>query len=618
LIPRFQISFARQFIVAVLTLVIVAGTGALSYRLALQVSLLQMEREANDRLTLVATAFNATIARFRYLPTVLSLADPIRELYRHPNDAGAVEAANRYLKSLNQAARSAKLFVLNSAGTALAASNFDAPTSFVAQDYSFRSYYRDALRAGEGHYYAVGATTGIPGYFLSHEVAEGDRTVGVAVVKIDLAPLEEGWTRANDLIALQDEASGVIFLASRAAWKYRPLTQTPAAAIARLNETRQFADAVKPSPIFVSAREAIDGLGLMQDENGANVGEYSIRSLALPAHNWRLMIFSDVREARMRAAVIASAATLASIAILLLAFVAHQRRQAARAKIEAHHALEKRVAERTAELSETNAKLSKEIEERVRAERELRATHENLVQSAKLASLGQALAGVAHEINQPLAALQTYLASSRVLLQRGELDRLGANLEPMTAIAERMTALIERLRMFARKDSGARSPVDLATALRNALNLLAHRIKIENVELEVPAFDQPLLVLANSVRLEQVFINLLSNAMDAMRGCEQRLLSLSVRRSGEFVIVEIADTGGGIAPEHIQSLFDPFFTTKDIGEGLGLGLSISYGIVREFGGTLTVESAQGAGSAFHVSLLAADATSASHHSERNG
>jgi two-component system, NtrC family, C4-dicarboxylate transport sensor histidine kinase DctB len=259
--------------------------------------------------------------------------------------------------------------------------------------------------------------------------------------------------------------------------------------------------------------------------------------------------------------------------------VADQRRQVIRAKLEAHDALEQRVAERT---------------------EELRRTHEGLVQSAKLASLGQALAGVAHEINQPLAALITYIASSRVLLSRNDIERAAANLDLMSAIAERMMTLIAHLRMFARKETGARSAVELAAVIDNALRLLQYRINSERIELARAIGGGPLHGLVNPVRLEQVLVNLLSNAIDAMRDCERRVLGVALDRQDGEAIIAISDTGNGIAPEHMKSLFDPFFTTKEIGEGLGLGLSISYGIVREFGGDILVESVASEGATFKV------------------
>ncbi len=580
----------------------IAVAGWASYRLALEASLSRVDSEASDRLTLIANTFDATVARFRYLPTVLSLEEPIRDLYRSPRDARSIAAANRYLKSLNRAAGSAELFVLDEAGVALAASNFDQDTSFVGHNYAFRSYFQDALRAGEGHIYAVGATTGLPGYFLSHRVVEGDRTLGVTVVKIDLSALEADWARAGDVVAVED-GNGVIFLSSRERWKYHPLEPLPVATIAQLNETRQFGSAIESSPVLaVERRTGNARIGRAGEPGWPDVREYAVHTRQLTAHGWQLLVFSDVDDVRRYASTVSSAATLAAVAGLLIVLVAYQRRQVMRAKLEAHDELERRVTERTAELSAVNAKLSTEVEERIRAEQGLRQTQESLIQSAKLASLGQALAGVAHEINQPLAALNTYVASSRILLRRNELERAAANLDLMSSIAERMMALIEHLRMFARKETGARSPVDLPVVIGNAMRLVEYRIRNEGIKVDMSMPSAPVYVMANPVRLEQVLVNLLSNAIDAMHDTEQRLLGIVLDWDGERAVIEVSDTGHGIAPEHVKSLFDPFFTTKDIGQGLGLGLSISYGIIRECGGDIMVESAPRAGARFRVVL----------------
>ncbi|MBR0685188.1 sensor histidine kinase [Bradyrhizobium manausense] len=583
----------RYALIGAFALAAIAAAGWLAYVLALDAGFARMQREANDRLALIASTFDATVARYRYLPAVLSLADPIRDLYRDPQDTAAIAAANRYLKSLNQGARSAELYVLDSTGLALAASNFDQESSFVGHNYAFRAYFVDAMRAGEGHYYAVGATTGQPGYFLSHRITEGGKILGVAVVKIDLSALEADWARAGDLVAMEDE-NGVIFLASRADWKYRPLVPVPAERLAELNAVQQFGQAIDAAPVFVpkSDRQRIQ-IGRARGRGNIELEEYALQ-IRPHDQGWKLLLFSDVVDARRNAATVAIAGMFGLIASLLVVLVAYQRRQVVRAKLEAHDVLERRVAERT---------------------EELRRTLESLVQSAKLASLGQALAGVAHEINQPLAALITYVASSRVLLRRNEVDRAAANLELMSSIAERMKALIDHLRMFARKETGTRSAVALAPVVDNAVRLLQYRIDNEHIEVVRAAPAEPLHSLANPIRLEQVVVNLVSNAIDAMRDSERRLLTVALGREGASAVIEVSDTGAGIAAEHVKALFDPFFTTKETGEGLGLGLSISYGIVREFGGDILVDSAPGRGSTFKVVIPLMDVAPASQYQE---
>jgi two-component system C4-dicarboxylate transport sensor histidine kinase DctB len=357
---------------------------------------------------------------------------------------------------------------------------------------------------------------------------------------------------------------------------------------------QQFGQAIDAAPIFVpkSSRQRIQ-IGHARGRGNTELGEYALQIRPLD-QGWKLLLFSDVVDARRNAATVAIAGMFALLALLLVVLVAWQRRQAVRAKLEAHDVLERRVAERT---------------------EELRRIMENLVQSAKLASLGQALAGVAHEINQPLAALITSIASSRVLLRRNEVDRAAENLDLMSSIAERMKALIDHLRMFARKETGSRSAVALAPVIDNAVRLLQYRIDHEHIEVVRIAPAEPLYSFANPIRLEQVVVNLLSNAIDAMRLSERRLLKVALGSEGASAVIEVTDTGAGVAAEHVKSLFDPFFTTKEVGEGLGLGLSISYGIVREFGGDVLVDSVAGRGSTFKVVIPLMDVALASQHRE---
>ena len=593
---------ARRALTVVFAALAVAATGWFSYRIALDAGIARMNREANERLTLLTSTFDATVERFRFLPTVLALADPIRDLYRRPDDPKAAATANRYLRSLNDAAGSAELFVLDRTGLTLAASNFDRDTSFVGQNYAFRPYFEDAVRSGEGHHYAIGVTTGQPGYFLSHGVAEEANAIGVAVVKVDLGGVESEWMRVGDFVAMVD-ANDVVFLSSQPQWKYRPLSRLSAAQARLLTETRQYGDIANATPLF--ATEQNDrGVRIvhMSEPNEKQSNEYAIYSRALPAHGWRLLALSDVGVIRRQAAVIGGAGALAVLVCFLTALAVYQRRQVLRAKLDAHGALEQRVTERTAELTSANTRLSVEIDERIRAERDLRIAQENLVQSAKLASLGQALAGVAHEVNQPLAALNTYVASSRLLLQRNEIGRALSNLDLISSIVERMSALTQHLRMFARKETEGRSATDLCSAITNALRLLDYRIRDEEITMALVLPDLPVYVLGNPIRLEQVVVNLVSNALDAMRGCQTRCLSIDLRSGDRSATIEIADTGQGMVPEHVKSAFDPFFTTKEVGQGLGLGLSISYGLIREAGGDIVIKSETGRGSVFCITL----------------
>lgn len=598
-------SFAVRRLAAVLfTAAIIAGSGWLAYGLALQSGFDTLRRAANDRLSLLLITLDATIERFRYLPTVLAQADTVLEVYRNPGSPQARVAANRYLKSLNDAAGSSVLYIVDHNGVTLAASNYLDDTNFIGKNYAFRPYFKEALRSNEGRYYAVGATTGKPGYFLWHSVDDdSDRPLGVAVVKVDLYPLQAEWKRTDDLVAMLDP-NGVIFLTSRSNWQYRPISHLSEPQLRLLRETRQYGrDIDDLNPLFDGERTE-RGLQIVQiDESRSGTSrDYVVFARKLPAHGWTLVTLFDLRSVQEQAAVVAATVMLAVLAALLIFLVTHQRRLMVRAKLNAHHVLEQRVTERTAELAAANSLLSAEVTERIRTEQDLRRTQDNLIHATKMASIGQALAGVAHEINQSLTALNTYIAGARVLLDRNDKERTLSNLDLVSSITNRMGALTQHLKSFARKDTASRQATDLTAAIRYALSLIEYRVTEENVATTIAIPDRPVYVIGNAVRLEQVVVNLISNALDAMHDQPRRELSVELQRRGSSAILKVCDTGRGIARDNISSVFDPFYTTKDVGQGLGLGLSISYGIIQDMGGEIAVESEVGCGTMFRVML----------------
>jgi len=592
--------------------VLILSVGVLGYNFALRSGLDTLHTAARDRMTLLANTLDYTVARYSYLPNVLSQAEAILEAYRNPSDPEVIHGANEYLKLLNETAGSADLFIVDRAGVALAASNYDRPTTFVGQNYAFRPYFTDALRTGEGRYYAIGVTTGQPGYFMWHTVPWWGPALGVAVVKIDLRHLQTDWKSTGDMVAMVD-ANRVIFLSSRADWEYRPMSPMTPEQIETLNETQQYGvDAAHAAPLVQGVRTLYGERVVRVAEPGAAGGrEYVAFSRGLPAYGWTLYMLTDLRGVQTEAAMAAGGAMLAMFAALLIFLVSHQRQQIVRAKLNAHHELERRVAVRTSELTEANHQLSVEIDQRIRIEQNLRRAQDNLIHATKMASLGQALAGVAHEINQSLSALRTYIASTQVLLDRSDKERAGTNLVTVSSIVERMGELTQHLKSFARKETVAKTTTDIVAAVRYGLRLSDYRIEADEIVLSVTVPEEPVYVMGNTIRLEQVVVNLVSNAIDAMRDHPRRHLRVDLFKEAGSAVVEVTDTGGGIPQDALNSVFDPFYTTKEVGEGLGLGLSIAYGIVKDMGGDITVDSELNVGTTFRITLpLAEDVAAA--------
>ena len=253
--------------------------------------------------------------------------------------------------------------------------------------------------------------------------------------------------------------------------------------------------------------------------------------------------------------------------------------------------------------------LERKVEERTRT---LRAAQDELVHAGKLAVIGQLSAGLAHEINQPLAALRTLSGNAVKFMQRGNLEAAQGNLDRIGQLVDGMGALTSQLKSFARKSSGAPRPVAVRRSIDNALFLLDQRLRHAGVAVRVDLQGGDMVALCDANRLEQVLVNLIANALDAMIGRPDAALSLSGRREGERVLIQVRDTGPGLPEPVLSRLFEPFFTTKDtgtrdMGGGLGLGLAISAGIVRDFGGTLAGANGPDGGAVFTVEIPAAEA-----------
>jgi two-component system C4-dicarboxylate transport sensor histidine kinase DctB len=232
------------------------------------------------------------------------------------------------------------------------------------------------------------------------------------------------------------------------------------------------------------------------------------------------------------------------------------------------------------------------------------------VQAGKMSALGQMSAGLAHELNQPLMAIGTYAENAGTFLDRGDAANAATNLARIADLARRMGRIIKNLRAFARQSVEPTSAVDLAAVIEAVLELTAARIADNGVRLDWTPPADPVLAMGGEVRLQQVVMNLVANALDAMQDAPQRCLTIALDPMPDHVRLRIRDTGPGIPDT--GRMFDPFFSTKEVGrtEGMGLGLSISYSIVTSFGGTMTGANLAGGGAEFTVDLQPARAEEA--------
>jgi len=563
------------------------------------------------KLDLYSASLESALAKYDYLPGVVGLRQDVVALLRSPSAPGLQQSVNMYLLEVNTQAHSAVLYVLDTHGLTLAASNWNEEASFVGMDLSYRPYFHDAIERGTGRFYGIGTTSGKPGFYYSQAIRDRGEVIGVAVVKVSLDHVEQAWSGGGDL-ALVVDASGVVFLASDPAWKFKTLGPLQPAAAAAIERSRQYAG-VRLAPLkFAVEASAIDGARVVTMGEGDSRKRYLELGHPTPEPTWRLILLSDYSPVNLRVRNVVAFTTVAIAFVLLLLLFLQQRRRTIHASLaakealqRAHDELERKVAERTADLVAANDQLCREVAERQRAEHVLREAQDGLVQAGKMAVLGQMAAGITHELNQPLAALRTLSDNARLLLAKARTEDVQNNLTMISQLTERMAKITGQLKAFARKSALQLGPVSVRRALANVQALLEQRLRTERIAILEDWSADDVQVRAEANRLEQVLVNLIVNALDAMHGCPVRRLEVSVGEHGGRVTIAVRDSGPGIAPDLLPRVFEPFVTTKEPGAGLGLGLAISASIIREFGGSLVAANRPQGGTEFTIELASA-------------
>jgi two-component system C4-dicarboxylate transport sensor histidine kinase DctB len=590
---------SRRVFVAIAVFVLIGAIAVWEIASAMSSrALREIEAAGFQRIELYSSTVSNALATYAYLPAVLARDSDIAAAVSGTDSS--VAAANAKLRLTNENAHSAAIYVMDTSGLTRASSNFDSKWSFVGSNYSYRPYFIQAMQGQTGHFYGVGTTTNLAGYFISSPIYSAGEIVGVVVVKIDLEPLQAEWASGGERLFVMDR-NKVVILSSYLGWKYGMLHALEPGVADELKETQEYGNA----NLRVLAFKRLGSLATHSSVVEFEKRRYLMQTRSFGDDGWTIGYLSDIApvNAKWRDVMISSCAVLALFVLIGLFFWQrrlrlHTELRARKAVSEAlrvaHDQLEQKVRERTLDLEA-------EISERHKAELELRSTQEELIHAGKMAALGQMSAAIAHEINQPLAAIQTFSASTRLLYEKDDKQGVSANLEMIASLTKRLAGITSHLRTFSHKSAMKRDPVSLDYCVDRALALLQTTIDRADIEIdrEVP---EKAVVCGNEIRLEQVLVNLIRNAIDAMQDQPVRKLTLQARRDQEFWILKVGDTGPGIKEENRSKLFEPFFSTKNAGVGLGLGLSLSYTIIRGFGGTVTCENNPEGGASFYVKL----------------
>lgn len=569
----------RRWIVLGFILAVAALAGGV-WRYGYLQALEQLARRAEADLALASDRLDTQLKVYQELAVLVS-DHPMIEAATTSADMADLSAV---LLEIADKTSALDVAFANARGEVLASANGLTPANL-----SDAPYFRRAMQGALGSDHGIRAPLSRRAYFYAAPVfARSGRVDGAVIVVADVEGIEQSWPGSTPAVFFTD-VNDEVFFTNRSEllfWK-RP----------------------------AAGQGLVPPAGAARPFSADMVGSHEIWSLDwgpyLPRHALHLKrdlpvigltgeILVDAAPALRLAGLQAGALTAICLAFGALLFLATERR---RALATANAVLESRVAERTRALSATNTRLLREVAERQEAEAALKQAQADLVQAGKLSALGQMSAGISHELNQPLMAIRSFAENGTQYLDRGRADKAAENLARISDLARRMGRIIRNLRAFARQESEAAARVDLIGVLTSAIELTETRLQRDGVRLHFTPPDHPVWVRGGEVRLGQVFVNLITNAADAMDGAEHR--DIQIELSTEVpVTVTVRDTGPGL--DLPDKVFDPFYTTKAVGasEGMGLGLSISYGIVQSFGGVIRGENAPDGGAVFTVQLEA--------------
>ena len=436
-------------------------------------------------------------------------------------------------------------------------------------------YFVDATRSNQTVYTTYRDEAGGFDFIYSRKIEVDGTLRGVIMVEVNAARLETGWAGISDAVLVTD-STGIIIMSTEPRWR-------------GLLETEALARQSAPSAIERALRLTRGWAALPPDAYVQ--GEAVLRrELQVPHQGWRMASFTTYASVRDRVNGILALEAMGFAILLAFLFWSLSRKTASRLLF---------FQRESAELRALNRRLQREIAEREKVERTLQVAEQTIAQSSKLAALGEMSAAVSHELNQPLAAMKTYLAGAKLLLQRERPDEALSSFQRIDDLLERMGALTRQLKSYARKGTDAFEPVDVRAAVSTALSLMEPQLKSRAVNIVRIMPDEPVMILGDRLRLEQVIINVLRNALDATKAATNPTVEILLA-AGDIVSLQIRDNGPGI--ENLDELFEPFYTTKQPGDGVGLGLAISSGIVNDLGGRLTARNAVDGGAIFEVQL----------------
>jgi len=536
-----------------------------------------------------------TLQNYQSVPKILQKSEAILSVLREPTDL-SVDLANQQLYEVNSTLKADVSYLMTTDGVTIASSNYKGEDSFVGKNFSFRPYFKLAKSGIDSSYSALGAISGKRGYYFSSPVMDRQKVIGVVVIKVSLAFIEDMWRESGMNFVISD-SDGVIFFSSRLSWLYKTMYQLPQKRIDEITASLRYRGAELQSiSAYTSPDELFEPTVILS--NNGEQKSWIIKSSYMPDWGWRMYSLTPTSAILAELTFFISIYTLIMLLLFVLYLYFGKRIELRIHLEEMNTQLEYRVSELTGEQMRTNAELQDLVDHYRRAQTELQDTQIQLIQTAKLAVLGEFSAGLHHELSQPLQALQSYSSNCKKMLAMNKLDGLQQNLEEINVICRAMGGIIAKFKIFARRTNPDPRPASLKEIISTTWTIVRPKFRdmgvvFDNKTVDAEIFCEPVLV-------QQVLVNLLNNALQALEDTPSPRIRMTSWVEGDYLNLRVDDNGPKVTVEEMAHFFEPFFTTKE--SGLGLGLTISRRIMESQNGEINVMTGEDGGVAFNIKL----------------
>ena len=571
-----------QNIYAILYIILSSTIVTGAYFYSLQLGLDRLSETAKVRIDQSSNRLLEQLASFKQLSNLLARNPKIIEAFEGNSD---IKSIDELVQSTVFLSGSEQILLINKTGNVIASSKLVSGKPTEKSINPNEPYVQAALNGRLGYFYAVDKQTLARTIFIARGIYTSSLSPqGVVIIKVDIPSLEYQWNVDDVSLAFFD-ANDVAFITNRPSMALRRLGSLDKPFL----ETKHY-ERNQISKFFDYKKSMLLNHTILKFFNTEELPkEALILSKYIPRLEMTTQVFMSTQVTKFSARVQAGLTAAIFFALGSGLWSLWLRRQ--------------RLIDKLAIEEAANAKLEARVEKRTA---QLKKAQFQLVQAGKLKALGEISAGISHELNQPLAAMQNFSENGAKMLDLNKIEDARINFDLIGTQINRITRIIKSLRAFARKEKETIEAIDLQEVIKETLSLSKSRIDFEKVDIEWHHEDKEIMVMGGHVRLQQVVINLLTNAIDSMQNKKNKKISIKILKSKSDVIMSVRDTGDGLSDP--GRVFEPFYSTKEVGasKGMGLGLSISYGIVGSFGGEMSCSNYKSGGAEFIIKLRVAD------------